>query len=103
MDTNRPPGSIAAIRRKLRALTAIARDAGVGKHEKANAEALKARLQRQLEDAGAPAGDWSDSLFLLGRRVKGLNQAAPPPADWTEGAFRLGRALRRGYKRWSQD
>ena len=104
MDANPPPGSIEAIRRKLRALAAIARDAGVGAHEKANAEALKARLERQLKEAGAPAGDWTDSLFRLGRRVKGLKEGAPqPPADLTDGAFKLGRALRRGYRRLSRD
>ena len=35
----------------------MAKDAGAAEHERANAEVLKARLQQQLKDAGAPAGN----------------------------------------------
>ena len=49
-------GSIEAVRRKLRAVTAVAGDAGATEHEKANAAALKTRLEQQLREAGAPAG-----------------------------------------------
>ena len=99
-------GSVASIRRKLRALAAVAEDPGASAHEKANAEALGARLEQRLRQAGAPAGDWTDSLFRLGRRVKNIKEPASPAApagDWTDGAFRLGKAFRRGYKKWSSD
>lgn len=43
-----PVGSAAAVRRKLRAPAAVIADSGATEHEKANAEALKARMQRQL-------------------------------------------------------
>jgi hypothetical protein len=91
------------IRRKLRAVTAMLRDPAPTKHEKANAEAVKARLEKQLRDRGAPAGDWTDIVFRLGRAVRTMSQPASPPApkgDWTDHAFRLGRTLRRGIKEW---
>jgi hypothetical protein len=93
-----------AIRRRLRGLAALAKDAGATAHERANAEALKARLQQQLKDAGVPAGDWTDTLFRLGRRVRqAKDDTAPasPKGDWTDGAHRLGKGLRRGWKKWS--
>ena len=96
-------GSVADIRRKLRALAALAQNAGATEHERANAEALKARLQQRLKDAGEPAGDWTDNAFRLGRQVKELTKAdvaRSPKGDWTDNAFRLGKALRRGYKKW---
>ena len=89
------------IRRRLRALGVLARDAGATEHERASAEALKARLQQRLKDAGAPAGDWSDGLFRLGRRVQQLREdtaPASPKGDWTDAAFRIGKALRRGWR-----
>jgi hypothetical protein len=43
-------GSVEAIRRKLRAVTAVAKDSGATEHEKANAEALKTRLEQRLRD-----------------------------------------------------
>jgi hypothetical protein len=103
MRADRLIGSVEGIRRKLRALSALARNAGATEHERANAEALKARLQQRLREAGEPAGDWTDNAFRLGRRVKELTKAtAPgsPKGDWTDNAFRLGKALRRGYKNW---
>ena len=96
-------GSVSDIRRKLRAVSALARNSGATEHERANAEALKTRLKKRLEEAGEPAGDWTDNAFRLGRRVKGLARSmAPdsPKGDWTDNAFRLGKALRRGYKKW---
>ena len=96
-------GSIASIRRKLRAVAAIIADPAATEHEKANAQALRARLERRLREAGAPAGDWTDSAFRLGRWAKELTQAsspASPKGDWTDNAHRLGKALRQGYKRW---
>jgi hypothetical protein len=98
-------GSIEILRRKLRAVAAVARDSGATQHEKANAAALKARLEQKLKDAGAPYGNWADNAFRLGRWAGKLRRPLPPEAakgDWTDEAFRLGRALRRSYKKWSE-
>jgi hypothetical protein len=97
-------GSVAAARRKLRALTAVIGDAGATEHEKANAAALKARLEDRLKEAGVPAGDWTDKAFRLGRWAKLAAKSTTPESpkgDWTDNAHRLGKALRRGYKAWS--
>jgi ATP-dependent helicase YprA (DUF1998 family) len=96
-------GSIADIRRKLRAVAALAENAGATEHERANAKALKARLLQRLKEAGEPTGDWTDNAFRLGKRVRELRSAispAAPKGDWTDNAFRLGKAMRRGYKKW---
>jgi len=96
-------GSIADLRRKLRALTALAENVGATEHERANAKLLKARLEQRLKDAGAPAGDWTDNAFRLGRQLKEVRKSvspASPKGDWTDHAFSLGKALRRGYKKW---
>ena len=93
-------GSVEAVRRKLRAVTAVAEDAAATEHEKANAAALKTRLEQRLREAGAPAGDWTDNLFRLGRLSKSVSPASPR-GDWTDHALRLGKTLRRGYKKWS--
>jgi hypothetical protein len=96
-------GSLEAVRRKLRALTAVAGDAGATEHERATAEALKTRLEQQLRKAGAPAGDWRDNAFRLGRWAKDIKKSASPGApseDWTDNARRLGNVVRRGYKKW---
>jgi hypothetical protein len=96
-------GSVEALRRKLRAVTSVVEDRGATEHEKANAAALKARLEQRLKDAGAPAGDWTDNAFRLGRWAKEVKTSvspASPKGDWTDNALRLGKALRRGYKRW---
>jgi hypothetical protein len=96
-------GSIENLRRKLRAVAAVARDPAATPNEKANAKALKARLQHRLRAAGSPAGDWSDSVFRAGRWVKEMRistSPAAPKGDWTDNAHRLGKALRRGYKTW---
>jgi hypothetical protein len=99
-------GSLASIRRKLRAVAAIIADPAATEHERANAQALKARLERRLREAGAPAGDWTDTAFRLGRWAQELKQSsspASPKGDWTDNAHRLGKALRWGYKRWSSE
>ena len=95
--------SVADIRRKLRAVSALAENAGATEHERANAAALKARLQQRLKDAGEPAGDWTDKAFRLGKQVTELTRSVSPGSpkgDWTDNAFRLGKVLRRGYKKW---
>jgi hypothetical protein len=96
-------GSVGAIRRKLRALTAVVEDTGATEHERANAAALKTRLEQRLREAGSPAGDWTDNAFRLGRWAKEMRKFASPDSpkgDWTDNAHRLGKAVRRGYKRW---
>ena len=98
--------SVAALRRKLRGLAAVAADSGATPPERETAAALKKNLEAQLRKTGAPAGDWTDHAFRLGRRVKGMRESGPfKPAetDWTEQAHRLGKAVRRGYKKWLAD
>ena len=103
MQDDDPGGSIAALRRKLRGVAAIADDPGATPAERANAAAVKKRLEQQLRAAGVPSGDWSDTVFRLGRRLGGLRKGAAAEAsgaDWTEQARTLGKAVRRGYKKW---
>jgi hypothetical protein len=99
-------GPVEALRRKLRALGAVAEDRGASLSEKANAKVLKTRLEQRLKDAGTPKGDWTDNAFRLGRWARTLRSSSPLAArkgDWTDNVFRLGRALRRSYKRWSSE
>jgi hypothetical protein len=99
-------GSLDAARRKLRALSAMAEDPGASKQERATAQALKARVQRRLNEAGAPAGDWTDYAFRLGNWTKNIGRPASPgptTEGWTDTAGEAGRALRRSYKRWLSD
>jgi hypothetical protein len=96
-------GSVGDLRRKLKAVSAVIADQGATEHERANAAALKARLEARLRKAGVPAGDWTDSAFRLGRWAKELTDSsspASPKGDWTDNAHRVGKALRQGYKRW---
>ena len=95
--------SIEGVRRKLRAVAAVLADRGATPHERVNAAALKARLERRLEAAGEPTGDWTDGIFRLGRLARTLERStAPrsPKGDWSDQALRLGKAVRRGYRRW---
>jgi hypothetical protein len=106
MQVNRFIGSVAALRRKLRALASVAENAGATAPERANAETLKKRLEEKLRAAGAPTGDWTDNAFRLGRWAKEMRKSASPGAaeeDWTDHAHRLGKAVRRGYKKWLSD
>ena len=94
--------SVAALRRKLRALGAVTDDASATAPEKANAAALKKRLEQRLREAGAPAGDWTDHAFRAGRWAKDIRKSAAPAsteADWTDHARRLGKAARSAYKK----
>ena len=98
-------GSVGALRRKLRALTSMAEDAGATAPEKTNAQALKERLEQRLREAEAPA-DWTDKAFRLGRWAKEMRKSTSPVSpkgDWTDNAHRLGKAVRRGYKKWLSD
>ena len=92
--------SAADIRRKLRAVSALAENAGATEHERASAAALKARLQQRLKETGEPAGDWTDNAFRLGKQLTEAASPGSPKGDWTDNAFRLGKVLRRGYKKW---
>jgi len=106
MRTNGVVGSVAALRRKLRAIASLAADAGATASERENAQALKNRLEQRLREAGAPAGDWTDKAFRLGRLAKEIGKSASPAptdGDWTDRAHRLGKAVRRGYKKWSSE
>jgi hypothetical protein len=98
-------GPLGALRRKLRALAAVAGDAGATAAERENAEALKNRLEDRLRAAEVrtPAGDWTDHAFRLGQWAKKMRQSASPAVgngDWTDNAHRLGKAVRRGYRKW---
>jgi hypothetical protein len=108
MQSDRFNGPLGALRRKLRALAAVAGDAGATAPERENAEALKKRLEDRLRAAGirTPAGDWTDHAFRLGQWAKGVRQSASPAArkeDWTDTAHQLGKAVGRGYKKWFAD
>ena len=91
--------SAEAIRRKLRALTAVFLDPAATEHEKANAKVLKRRLETQARQEATPVGTWTEIMFRLGRGVKEITSPTSPKGDWTDHAFRLGRMLRRGFKR----
>ncbi|MGC2413455.1 MAG: hypothetical protein WA459_12255 [Stellaceae bacterium] len=96
-------GSVAALRRKLRALASVIEDRGATAPEKANAEVLKKRLEEKLEAVELPPADWSDKVFRLGRWATELRKSTAPAAakgDWTDNAHRLGKAVRKGYKNW---
>jgi hypothetical protein len=88
-----------AIRRKLRALTAVLLDPAATGPERANAQGLKIRLEKQLTEEATPEGKWGDIMFRLGRRVKEVTSQPSPNGDWTDHAFRLGRMLRESFKR----
>jgi hypothetical protein len=92
----------AAIHRKLRAIAAVLLDPAATENERANAQALKLRLQKRLgqEATAASEGTWTGILFRLGRgvrQIKQIKRSTSPPApkgDWTDNAFRLGRMFR---------
>ena len=97
-------GSLAGIRRKLRALSAVIEDPGATENERTNAQSLKTRLEQRLREAGVPTGNWTDIAFQLGRWARATSKSAFPASqkgDWAGTAFRLGQTLRRSYKRWS--
>ena len=95
--------SIEAVRRKLRAVTAVVEDTSATEHERANAESVKKRLEQQLRDAGVPTGDWTDNAFQLGQWTKDIMEclsSSQPKGHRIDHLFRLGKVMRRGYKRW---
>ncbi len=92
-------GSAEAIHRKLRALAAVLLDPAATEQEKANAERLKGRLEKQLNQNATPKEASEGIMFQLGRGVKEMTTGPSPKGDWTDHAFRLGRMLRGGFKR----
>jgi hypothetical protein len=97
--------SAEAIERKLRAIAAVLLDPAATENERANARALKERLEKRLGRKAPPAAAWTTALFRLGRgvrQIKQLKQTTAPPVpkgDWTDNAFRLGRMFRNGFKK----
>jgi len=94
--------SAEAIHRKLRAIAAVLADPAATVHERANAKALKLRLERQLGAQPSPQRKWADAMFRFGRAMREVKQsasAAAPKGDWTDHAFRLGRLLRNGLRK----
>jgi hypothetical protein len=88
----------------LRGLAAVFQDPAATEHEKANAQELKARLEKQLSpepehEPAPPEGKWTDVMFRLGQGVKEVTSAPAPKGDWTDHAFRLSRMFRRGFKK----
>lgn len=101
-------GPLTALRRKLKALAAIAGDQSATAAERENAEALRRRLEERLRavQVRPPAGDWTDHAFRLGRWVGRVRPSGAPAADqtdWTDHARRLGKAVRRGYRKLLSD
>jgi hypothetical protein len=100
-DMSENDWSAETIRRKLRAIASVLMDPAATEHEKANARALKKRLEKRLR-SGTAGRTSAEILFRLGRAVRGIKQSVEPPApkgDWTDHAFRLGRLFRRGFKK----
>jgi hypothetical protein len=98
-----PMKPVEAIHRKLRSLAAVLKDVAATEHERANAQALKTRLEKKLTEDGVPKGDWTDVAFRLGRTVQGIKKAtSPPPSgnDTSKIAFRLGRTVGEVLKKW---
>jgi hypothetical protein len=94
---------VEALHRKLRRLDALVNDPSVNEHERANAEALKTRLEAMLTKAGVPKGDWTDVLFRFGRTVQEMKKTTAPPQSSSSASnigFHLGRTLREGLKKW---
>lgn len=70
-------GSVEGLRRKLRGLAAMVEDHGAMEHEKANAEALKARLEQQLREAGFACGRL-DGQPLSARQTRCADETSEP-------------------------
>jgi len=77
-------------------------DPAVTTHEKANAAALKARLEEELKEQSFAGEGWTELAFRAGRAVRKLKTStAPPPAlnGTSKLAFRLGRIVGQGLKK----
>jgi hypothetical protein len=101
-DMSENDWSAETIRRKLRAIASVLVDPAATEHEKANARALKNRLEKRLASEAPGKRAAAGILFRLGRAVRDVRQSVETPApkgDWTDHAFRLGRLFRRGLKK----
>jgi hypothetical protein len=90
--------SAEAIRRKLRALTAVFLDPAATEHEKANAKVLKGRLETRLGQKPTSESAWTGIMFRLGRGVREVTSSRHAKGDWTDHAFRLGRIVSRNKR-----
>ena len=90
--------SDAAIRRKLRALAAVLEDPTTTEPERANAERLKARLQKQLIRETSSPDTGTTIMFRLSRGVRDATVTGPN-GDWTDHAFRAGKLVRGIFKK----
>lgn len=91
-----------AIHRKLRGLAAVLKDTAATQHERANAAAIKTRLEKKLVEDGVAKGDWTDVAFRLGRAAQELKKTTSPAASsggTSKIAFRLGRTLAEALKK----
>jgi hypothetical protein len=92
-------------RKLLHGLAAVVEYPAATEHEKANAQAAKARLQHRLTEAGSPARDWTGNVFRLGRWAEEMRKStssASPKGDWTDNASGsaglCAAAIRAGYR-----
>ena len=102
MTASEDASSAEAIERKLRAISAVLADPAATAHERANAKALKLRLERQLRAHASQMQERTDVMFRFGRAIRAIKQSTSAPApkgDWTDHAFRLGRMLRNGLRK----
>ena len=102
MTASEDASSGEAIERKLRAISAVLADPAATAHERANAQALKLRLERQLRAHASQKQQRTDVMFRFGRAIRAIKQSTSAPApkgDWTDHAFRLGRMLRNGLRK----
>jgi hypothetical protein len=93
---------VEAIHRKLRGLGAVLKDTAATEHERANAEAIKTRVERKLVEDSVPKGNWTDVVFRLGRAAREIKKGTSPSASsggTSKIAFRLGRTLAEGLKK----
>jgi hypothetical protein len=92
-----------AIHRKLRGLAAVIKDTAATGHERANAQAIKMRLEKKLVEEGVAKGDWTDVVFRLGRAAQEVKNATFSPASsggTSKIAIQLGRTIAAGLKKW---
>jgi hypothetical protein len=70
MPINEMAKAAAAMHRKLRAIAAVLVDPAATEHERANAEALKTRLERQLGGQTELRGSGETSCFGLAEQLR---------------------------------
>ena len=70
-DMSESDWSAETIRRKLRAIASVLMDPAATEHEKANARALKSRLEKRLRSEAAGRTS-AKMLFRLGRAIRDI-------------------------------